>query len=111
MKGEIKMTNEEAREQIENLREHCSNMLRSTFTDGEDIWGKDLEALDLAIKALAKHDYFIETINRESYIRGYNKAMSIILQAYNISEYPEYTEDDIYQELNKWQKEGVPNEQ
>ena len=46
------MTNEEAREQIDNLRAHCSNMLRHTFTDGEDIWGKDLEALDLAIKAL-----------------------------------------------------------
>lgn len=48
------MTNEEAREQIKNLRAHCSNMLRHTFTDGEDIWGKDLEALDLAIKALAQ---------------------------------------------------------
>jgi len=46
------MTNEEAGEQLENLRAHCSNMLRHTFTDGEDIWGKDLEALDLAIKAL-----------------------------------------------------------
>lgn len=46
------MTNKEAGEQLENLREHCSDMLRHTFTDGEDIWGKDLEALDLAIKAL-----------------------------------------------------------
>ena len=46
------MTNKEAGEQLENLRAHCSNMLRHTFTDGEDIWSKDLEALDLAIKAL-----------------------------------------------------------
>jgi len=46
------MTNKEAGDQLENLRAHCSNMLRHTFTDGEDIWGKDLEALDLAIKAL-----------------------------------------------------------
>ena len=46
------MTNKEAGEQLENLRAYCSNMLRHTFTDGEDRWGKDLEALDLAIKAL-----------------------------------------------------------
>jgi len=46
------MTNKEAGERLENLRAHCSNMLRHTFTDGEDIWSKDLEALDLAIKAL-----------------------------------------------------------
>lgn len=48
------MTNEEAREQIENLRAHCSDMARSTFTGGEVLWAKDVEALDLAIKALAQ---------------------------------------------------------
>lgn len=102
------MNNEEALDQLENLRAHCSDMARSTFTGGEVMWTKDIEAIDIAIKALAKHDYFIEKIHRESYIRGYNKAMSIILQAFNKSEYPEYTEDDIYQELNKWEKEGEP---
>ena len=50
------MTNEEAREQIENLRAHCSDMARSTFTGGEVLWAKDVEALDQAIKALAQEN-------------------------------------------------------
>ena len=58
------MTNEEAGEQLENLRAHCSNMLRHTFTDGEDIWGKDLEALDLAIKALEQEPKWIPVLER-----------------------------------------------
>lgn len=61
------MTNEEAGEQLKNLRAHCSDMLRHTFTDGDDIWGKDLEALDLAIKALEQQstlDKIREDINK-----------------------------------------------
>jgi ribosomal protein S27E len=46
------MTNEEAREQIDNLRAHCSDMARSTFTGGEVLWAKDVEALAQTIKAL-----------------------------------------------------------
>ena len=48
------MTNEEAREQIDNLRAHCSDMARSAFTGGEVLWAKDVEALTQAIKALAQ---------------------------------------------------------
>ena len=58
------MTNKEAGEQLENLRAHCSDMLRHTFTDGEDIWGKDLEALDLAIKALEQEPKWIPVSER-----------------------------------------------
>ena len=105
------MTNGEAIRQLENLRAHCADMVNKTCDDAFNPWTRDVEALNKAIKELAKHDYFIEKINRESYIRGYNKAMTNILLAYNKSEYPEYTEDYIYQELNKWEKEGVPNEQ
>lgn len=99
------MTNEEALETLENLVPHCD------FADSEVLYPEEIEALNIAIKALAKHDYFIEKINRESYIRGYNKAMSNILLAYDKSDYPEESNYYIYQELNKWEKEGVPNEQ
>jgi hypothetical protein len=42
----------EAVKQLEDLREHCSGMINNTSIGGADIWGKDVEALDLAIKAL-----------------------------------------------------------
>lgn len=94
------MTNEEAIT--------YANCLKNNYTiNFEDM----ADFCDMAIKALAKHDYFIEKINRESYIRGYNKAMSNILLAYDKSDYPEESNYYVYQELNKWEKEGVSNEQ
>lgn len=94
------MTNEEAIT--------YANCLKNNYTiNFEDM----TDFCDMAIKALAKHDYFIEKINRESYIRGYNKAMSNILLAYDKSDYPEESNYYVYQELNKWEKEGVSNEQ
>lgn len=99
------MNNEEA---INNL-----NMIRIAFIMCTTKEQEELidDTFNIAIKALAKHEYFIDKINRESYIRGYNKAMSNILLAYDKSDYPEESNYYVYQELNKWEEEGVPNEQ
>ncbi len=46
------MSNEEAIKQLEDLREHCSAMINNTCIGGDYIWRNDVEALDMAIKAL-----------------------------------------------------------
>lgn len=46
------MTNKEAIEQIESLADHCSSMQ----DDPEDIWEKDIQALDTATKAIKENE-------------------------------------------------------
>lgn len=45
------MTRKEAIEQLESLREHCDAMVDDKFAS-DDVWDRDVEALDLAITAL-----------------------------------------------------------
>ena len=49
------MTNEEIKNQLQDIKCHCQEMYEAEIKNGDSsssIWGKDVEALDLAIKAL-----------------------------------------------------------
>lgn len=49
------MTNEEIITQLEDIKCHCQEMYEAEIKNGDtssSIWGKDVEALDFAIKAL-----------------------------------------------------------
>lgn len=51
----IEMTNEEIITQLQDIKCHCQEMYEAEIKNGDtssSIWGKDVEALDMAIKAL-----------------------------------------------------------
>lgn len=66
------MNNQEAIKQLENLKEHCCSMESSEF----DVWSRDVEALDFAIRALKKFEFFSIEPSEMRYITC-NESMSL----------------------------------
>jgi len=57
----MKMTNKETITQLQSIKCHCQEMYEAEIKNGDissSIWGKDVEALDYAIKALEEMDRF-----------------------------------------------------
>ncbi len=47
----MSITRDEAIQQLKNLRAHCDSMCTGEF-DSEEIWDKDVDAIDIALDAL-----------------------------------------------------------
>lgn len=72
------MTYDEIIEQLENIKDHCSDMARGK--DADEIWQKDVDALDEAIDIIA--DYEKATAQNAEMMQRYEKPeMAIKRQA------------------------------
>ena len=61
------MTNEEIITQLKDIKCHCQEMYEAEIKNGDpssSIWGKDVEALNLAIQALESQPKWIPTSER-----------------------------------------------
>lgn len=86
------MTNEEALTQLNELKDYCEVMVEADLPNCEATWKKDVEALDIAIKALEQTDVldkllaiiaqkreFINNIKEPSYVcDGYSLCLQMI---------------------------------